>query len=71
MTDVTVQTVRRRIKHVESTLNTVTNHLEDGSPDRHAIIQALGLLEQVNADLSELEHEVSVAAGEETDSAGK
>lgn len=48
-----LHTVRRRLAHVESTIETVGEHLDDDA-DSRALVQALGVLEQVKADLDEL-----------------
>lgn len=47
-------TIRRRLEHVESTLETVDEHIDDEA-DSRALVRALGVLEQVAVDLEELD----------------
>lgn len=54
MTDDTLRTVRRRLDHVVSTIETVQDHLDDEA-DGRALTRVLGTLEQVEADLDELD----------------
>ncbi len=54
MTDDTLRTVRRRLDHVVSSLETVQDHLDDEA-DGRALTRVLGTLEQVEADLDELD----------------
>lgn len=56
MTDDTLQTARRRLDHIATTIETVTEHLDDEA-DSRALTQVLGSLEQVEADLNELNDE--------------
>lgn len=53
-TDDALETARRRLDHVESTLETVDAHVDDEA-DSRALVRALGVLEQVAVDLAELE----------------
>lgn len=52
-------TVRRRLEHVESTIETVAGHIDDDA-DSMALTQALGTLEQVKADLKESNPKISI-----------
>lgn len=65
MTDDTLRTVRRRLEHVVSTIETVTDHLDDEA-DVRALTRALGTLEQVEADLDELTAEASTDESSDT-----
>lgn len=49
----TLETVRRRLDFVESTIETVDSHLEDDA-DSRALVRALGVLEQVAVDMEEI-----------------
>jgi hypothetical protein len=54
MSDLT--TVRRRLDHVQHLIETTEDHI-DSSADSHALMRALGLLEQTFADLDELDED--------------
>ncbi len=54
MTGESFRMIRRRIDHVASTVETVESHIE-AEADNRALVRALGILEQIQADLDELE----------------
>lgn len=55
MTDAT--RLRHRLDHVESIIDTTTDHLDEDDVERAALMRALGLLEQAEADLDKFKRQ--------------